>query len=82
MDAEWRCEKLAVLLEKVDRGRVNGLGLDFYDINFELQILDVGGQIMGQFMGGLRLHYLMGVRRFYWHTDSCTCSHKHTTHST
>lgn len=29
MDAEWRREKLEVLLEKVDRGRVNSLGCDF-----------------------------------------------------
>lgn len=31
MDAEWRREKLEVLLEKVDRGRVNSLGCDFFD---------------------------------------------------
>ena len=38
MDAEWRREKLEVLLEKVDRGRVNGLGCDFYDINLATNI--------------------------------------------
>ena len=32
MDAEWRREKLAVLLEKVDRGSVNGIGCGFYNI--------------------------------------------------
>lgn len=31
MDVEWRREKLEVLLEKVDRGRVNSLGCDFFD---------------------------------------------------
>lgn len=31
MDVEWRWEKLEVLLEKVDRGRVNSLGCDFFD---------------------------------------------------
>lgn len=29
MDAEWRREKLEMLLEIIDRGRVNGLGCDF-----------------------------------------------------
>lgn len=33
MDAEWRREKLEILLEKIDRGRVNGLGCDFFDNN-------------------------------------------------
>ena len=32
MDATWREEKLTVLLEKVDRRRVNGLGCYFYDV--------------------------------------------------
>lgn len=31
MDADWRREKLEILLEKIDRGRVNGLGCDFFD---------------------------------------------------
>lgn len=31
MDAEWRREKLEVLLEKVDRGRVNSMGCEFFD---------------------------------------------------
>lgn len=33
MDAEWRREKLEILLEIIDRGRVNGLGCDFFDNN-------------------------------------------------
>lgn len=33
MDVEWRWEKLEILLEKIDRGRVNGLGCDFFDNN-------------------------------------------------
>ena len=42
MDAEWRREKLAVLLEKVDRGSVNGIGIGFYNINLAT-LLDVRG---------------------------------------
>ena len=42
MDAEWRREKLAVLLEKVDRGSVNGIGCGFYNINLAT-LLDVRG---------------------------------------
>ena len=38
MDAEWWREKLPVLLEKVDRDRVNGLVCDFYDINIATNI--------------------------------------------
>lgn len=30
MDADWRREKLEILLEKIDRGRVNGLGCNFF----------------------------------------------------
>lgn len=33
MNADWRREKLEILLEKIDRGRVNGLGCNFFDSN-------------------------------------------------
>ena len=33
MDAEWKARQLTVLLEKIDRGRVNGIGCQFFNIN-------------------------------------------------
>ena len=60
MDATWREEKLTVLLEKVDRQRVNGLGCYFYDVNLA-QTDGVGGISMV----GLKLHIQMVHVKFY-----------------
>ena len=77
MDAEWRCEKLAVLLEKVHRGWVNGLGCDFYDINLATNIRrretnhgPVYGRVKVTLPDGSKKETLVHA------------SHKHTTHST
>ena len=37
-------------------------------------ILDINLATNIKSRAGLQLHYRIGVRRLYWHTDSCTCT--------
>ena len=58
MDATWREEKLTVLLEKVDRQRVNGLGCYFYDVN-----LATNRRGRGNIYGRVKITYPDGTRK-------------------
>lgn len=84
MDATWREEKLAVLLEKVDRGRVNGLGCNFYDVNLATNRRGRGniyGRVKITFPEGTRKVLLAHRLMYMLHTNALHIPHnKHVSH--
>lgn len=62
MDVDWRWEKLEILFEKIDRGRVNGLGCNFFDSNLVINRRQRGNNI-GFIYGRVKIIFFDGSKK-------------------
>lgn len=89
MDADWRREKLEILLEKIDRGRVNGLGCNFFDSNLATNRRQMGnntgptyGRVKITFPDGSKKVLLAHRFMYMLHTNTIHIPHdKHVSHT-
>lgn len=64
MDADWRREKLEILLEKIDRGRANGLGCNIFDSNLATNRGQRGNNT-GPTYGRVKIRFPDGSKKVY-----------------